>query len=46
MIYGDKISFFILLPECPMVIVIENKHIAESYRKYFYALWEGAKKAK
>ena len=43
-IYGDKISFFILLPESPMVAVIENEHIAESYKNYFYALWKGAKK--
>ena len=44
-IYGDKISFFILLQESPMVVLIENKHIAESYKNYFYALWKNAKKA-
>jgi HTH-type transcriptional regulator, sugar sensing transcriptional regulator len=43
-IYGGKVSIFILVKESPMVIIIENKEVADSFRKYFYALWKGAKK--
>ncbi len=45
-IYKDKVSIMILLKEDPMAIVIESKVVAESFRKYFYALWKTAKEAK
>jgi sugar-specific transcriptional regulator TrmB len=43
-IYGDKVLIFILTPESPMAIMIENPAVARSFRKYFYALWKTAKK--
>lgn len=43
-IYADKVSFFILLKESPMVILIENKEIADSFRKYFSHMWKTARK--
>jgi len=45
-IYNDTVIVYILTKD-PVVITIENKEVAESYRKYFQALWEiGAKKLK
>jgi len=43
-IYANKVLIFILIPENPMAIMIENKEVAESFRKYFYILWKLAKK--
>jgi len=45
-IYANKVAFYILNPNAPMVVIIENNDIAESYRKYFYALWESARRPK
>ena len=42
MIFGDKISINIF-NEKPFVILIENKSVAESYKKYFEYLWDIAK---
>ncbi len=42
-IYADKVIIFILSKESPMAIMIENKDVAHSFRKYFNALWENAK---
>jgi HTH-type transcriptional regulator, sugar sensing transcriptional regulator len=39
-IYANKIIIFIPYSDTPMAIMIESKDVAESYRKYFYALWE------
>ena len=41
-IYKNKVSFFIMLPENPMVIMVENQAVADSFRKYFEAMWEYA----
>jgi len=43
-IYANKVLIFILLQENPLAIMIENEHVSESFRKYFYALWSSAKK--
>lgn len=43
-IYSDKIAIFILSQESPLVILIENKKIAESYKNHFEILWEKARK--
>lgn len=42
-IYGSKVAFFVLEEQDPMVIVIESKAVADSFRQYFYALWEQSK---
>lgn len=42
-IYGNKVCIMLLVQESPMAIVIESKEIAESFRKYFHALWKGAR---
>jgi sugar-specific transcriptional regulator TrmB len=42
-IYSDKIIIFILIKENPMAIMIESKEVANSFRKYFYAIWKMAK---
>ncbi|PIN75089.1 hypothetical protein COV18_05020 [Candidatus Woesearchaeota archaeon CG10_big_fil_rev_8_21_14_0_10_37_12] len=42
-IYKDKVLILILAKESPMAIMIKNKAVAESFRKYFYALWEKMK---
>ena len=44
-IYKDKVAILILSEENPMAIVIESRPVAESFRKYFFALWENAIKA-
>jgi len=41
-IFGDYISIH-LLKDKPIVILIKNKDIAESYRNYFQVLWKNAK---
>jgi len=38
-IYQNKVMIMILLQEDPMAIIIESKAVADSFRKYFYALW-------
>jgi len=41
-IYGDKVAI-ILWKKDPMAIVISEKEVAESYRKYFELMWNVAK---
>lgn len=43
-IYKNKIIIMILLKEEPMAVMIESKAVADSFKKYFYALWGIAKK--
>ena len=43
-IYANKIIIMILVKENPFAILIESKEVADSFRKYFYALWKTAKK--
>jgi len=43
MIFGNKVSINVF-EEKPFVIMIENKSVAESYRKYFEQLWKTARK--
>lgn len=38
-IYGDKVAIIVEKMGSPVAIVIENKEIAEGYRKQFKALW-------
>jgi sugar-specific transcriptional regulator TrmB len=42
-IYGDYVSFHILM-ERPLVILIKDRYLAESYRNHFEVLWKVAKK--
>jgi len=42
-IYGDKIAN-VLWSENPFAFVIQNKEIADSYKKYFNFIWKIAKK--
>jgi len=42
-IYGDKVSI-VLWSQDPMAIVINQKEIADGYRKYFELMWKIAKK--
>ena len=42
-VYGDNVAI-LLLEEEPLCIIIRNKAIAESYRKHFRILWDGASK--
>lgn len=43
-IYANKVIIMIILQESPMAIMIESGPVAESFRKYFYAIWKTAKK--
>ncbi|MBU0907352.1 MAG: hypothetical protein KKD18_05070 [Nanoarchaeota archaeon] len=43
-IYANKVLIFILLQENPLAIMIENQHVAESFRKYFEHMWRTARK--
>jgi len=43
MIFGDKVSINVFNQE-PFAILIEDKSVAESYKKYFEYLWKLAKK--
>lgn len=43
-IYGEKVLIFILSKENPMAIMIENRAVSESFRKYFNSLWKNSKK--
>lgn len=41
-IFGDYISIHLILPK-PLIILIKNKEIAESYQNHFKILWKIAK---
>lgn len=43
-IYKDKVLILILVKENPMAIQIQSQAVADSFRKYFYALWKIANK--
>lgn len=43
-IYDDKVIIMLIVPTNPMAIMIENKEISDSFRKYFGLLWKIAKK--
>jgi len=42
-IYDNKVIIMILSKEDPMAIMIESEAVANSFRKYFHALWKTAK---
>ena len=42
-IYGSKVAFVVWLKK-PIVTIIANQHVAESYRQVFDILWKSAKK--
>ena len=42
-VYGDKVSTIVWADE-PLAILINNRQIAEAYKKYFNFMWERAKK--
>jgi sugar-specific transcriptional regulator TrmB len=42
-VYKNKVAIFIVIKENPMVIIIENENVANSFRKYFYVMWKMAK---
>jgi sugar-specific transcriptional regulator TrmB len=42
MIFGDKVSINVF-DDRPFIILIENKSVAQSYKKYFEYLWKIAK---
>lgn len=42
-IYGNKVALMLLSEEQPIAVVIENKAIADGYRKYFEVMWKAAK---
>jgi len=43
-VYANKVMIFIMSVESPMAILIESKAVADSFRKYFYAMWNQSKK--
>jgi sugar-specific transcriptional regulator TrmB len=43
-IFGDKVLIMILVQKSPLAILIENKDVADSFRKYFDVLWRTARK--
>lgn len=42
-IWKDKVALFVITSN-PITIVIESKEVADSFRKYFYILWNNSKK--
>ena len=42
-IFGDKIAIH-TLAEKPFIVVIQNKHIAQSYKNHFEVLWKQGRK--
>jgi len=45
-IYKDKVALILWSKEKPLAIVVKNKEISDSYRKYFELMWVGARKIK
>lgn len=43
-IYSDKISIILWSKENPLAIIIKQKEIADSYRKFFNLMWKIARK--
>lgn len=42
-IYGNKVALMLFSEEQPIAVVIENKAIADGYRKYFEVMWKASK---
>lgn len=42
-IYGSKVAIILFSEAEPLAIVIDNRSIAEGYRKYFNVIWNAAK---
>ncbi|MFH1650145.1 MAG: helix-turn-helix domain-containing protein [Candidatus Woesearchaeota archaeon] len=42
-IYANKVLIMIMVQASPLAIMIENKDVADSFRKYFEVLWKTAK---
>ncbi|MDP3766081.1 MAG: helix-turn-helix domain-containing protein [Nanoarchaeota archaeon] len=42
-IYGNKVALMLFSEEQPLAVVIENKAIADGYKKYFEVMWKAAK---
>ena len=43
-IYANKVLIFVISQASPMAIMIENQAVANSFKKYFNAMWKIAKK--
>jgi len=43
-IYGDKVAIILWSKENPLAVIIKNKEIADSYRKFFEHMWKTARK--
>lgn len=43
-IYKDKVAIILWSKQEPLAIVIKNKEISESYKKYFELMWKTAKR--
>ena len=41
-IYSNKVALLLFSDDEPLAILIENKNIADGYRKYFEVLWDAA----
>ncbi|MGB3478662.1 MAG: hypothetical protein WBB67_05835, partial [bacterium] len=39
-IFDDKVAIVLVSVECPVVFLIDNKEIANSYKEYFHLLWK------
>lgn len=39
-IYGDKVALEVMDPDNVSIVIIENEHIADSYRQQFEAVWK------
>lgn len=44
-LWKNKVAIFIVTNQNPLTILIESEAAAESFRKYFYVMWEKAKKS-
>ena len=42
-IYGNKVAIILYSDEQPIAVMIENKAIADGYRRYFEVMWKAAK---
>lgn len=41
-VFKNNVLIFIIIKESPMAIIIKNESVAESFRKYFYTMWNAA----
>jgi len=42
-IFGNKVGIVLVSIEHPIIFLIENKEIADSYRGYFEILWKSGR---